>query len=417
MRKKFLGFGFGAIQGGLFLFEAFQSGNFEELAVAEIMPEVVDALRAARGVYRLNVAGPAGITRHEVRGVKVWNPSDATDRQKLIAAVAAADEIATALPSVEFYGAGAPDSVVGILAEGLRLRRAVSERRGCVIYTAENHNHAAEILWERLARQLGDAAEWAAEHVQCLNTVIGKMSGVVADAAQIRAQELAPLTPGAQRCLLVEEFNRILISRIALPGFRRGIEVFEEKPDLLPFEEAKLYGHNATHALLGYLARLRGLRFMADVRGENDLLQLARAAFVEESGGALCRRHAGADALFTPAGYAAYADDLLERMLNPHLRDAIDRVVRDPQRKLGWDDRLVGVMRAALSAGIIPGRYALGAAAAMRMLAEQAPAAAADLPRLWRDACAATAEAEEIMRLIRSADASLPTVNLPPPAF
>ncbi len=283
-----------------------------------------------------------------------------------------------------------------------------------VLYTAENNNHAAEILWERLARQQAGGGV-GAEHVQCLNTVIGKMSGVVTDDAQIRAQELAPLTPRAGRCLLVEEFNRILITRIALPGFRRSIGVFEEKPDLLPFEEAKLYGHNATHALLGYLARLRGLQFMADVCGEKDLLQMARAAFVEESGGALCRRHAGVDALFTPAGYAAYADDLLERMLNPHLRDAIDRVVRDPQRKLGWDDRLVGVMRAALSAGIVPERYALGAAAALRMLMGQSPAAAADLPRLWRAAGAAPAEAERIMGLIRSADASLTLGKTPAP--
>jgi len=49
---------------------------------------------------------------------------------------------------------------------------------------------------------------------------------------------------------LVEAFNRILISKtsfgdtLATRGFHRGIEVFEEKPDLLPFEEAKLYGHN-----------------------------------------------------------------------------------------------------------------------------------------------------------------------------
>lgn len=408
MQKKFLGFGFGAIQGGLFLYEAFQSGNFDELTVAEVMPAVVRDLREAGGVYRVNVAGRSGIVRHEVRGVAVWNSRVEADRAKLVAAVAEADEIATALPSVDFYGEDAPDSVVSILAEGLRLRSGAASRPDCVIYTAENNNHAAEILWERLERRLGDAAAWAAEHVQCLNTVIGKMSGVVTDAAQIRDQELAPLTPNSGRCLLVEEFNRILITRITLPGFRRGIEVFEEKPDLLPFEEAKLYGHNATHAMLGYLARLRGLPFMADVSAETDLVELARAAFIEESGGALCRRHAGVDDLFTPAGYTAYAEDLLERMLNPHLRDAVARVVRDPQRKLGWDDRLVGVMRAALAENINPARYALGAAAALRMLAEEDPEAASGLPEQWRKAGAEQAEMDRIMRLIYKADASLP---------
>ena len=86
------------------------------------------------------------------------------------------------------------------------------------------------------------------------------MSGVVSSAAEMRRLGLEPLVPGFEKCVLVEEFNRILISRITLPGFERRIQVFEEKDDLLPFEEAKLYGHNAVHALLGYLATAPRLR-------------------------------------------------------------------------------------------------------------------------------------------------------------
>ena len=134
MQKKFLGFGFGAIQGGLFLYEAFQSGNFDELTVAEVMPEVVRDLREAGGVYRVNVAGRSGIVRHEVRGVAVWNSRVEADRAKLVAAVAEADEIVTALPSVDFYGEDAPDSVVSILAEGLRLRSGAASRPDCDLY-------------------------------------------------------------------------------------------------------------------------------------------------------------------------------------------------------------------------------------------------------------------------------------------
>ncbi|MEZ4612253.1 MAG: hypothetical protein R2838_18735 [Caldilineaceae bacterium] len=33
---------------------------------------------------------------------------------------------------------------------------------------------------------------------------------------------------------------------------------------------------------------------------------------------------------------AAYADDLIARMVNPFLRDGVARVARDPARKLGW---------------------------------------------------------------------------------
>ena len=40
----FVGFGFGPIQSGLFLNEAFQSGNFSRLVVAEIDQNLVDAV-------------------------------------------------------------------------------------------------------------------------------------------------------------------------------------------------------------------------------------------------------------------------------------------------------------------------------------------------------------------------------------
>jgi hypothetical protein len=90
-----------------------------------------------------------------------------------------------------------------------------------------------------------------------------------------------------------------------------------------------------------------------------------RAAFLEESGRALVRKHAGLDPLFTEDGWRSYAEDLLVRMTNPHLGDTVERVGRDARRKLGWDDRLAGTLRVCLAAGIRPERFALGAAAAL----------------------------------------------------
>ena len=60
------------------------------------------------------------------------------------------------------------------------------------------------------------------------------------------------------------------------------------------------------------------------------------------------------DDLFTEDGFAIMQTDALERMVNPYLRDPIDRVTRDPKRKLGWDDRLIGSIRYAIDAELIP---------------------------------------------------------------
>jgi len=360
--KRFVGFGFGPIQSALFLYEAYRSGNFASFSVADVDRELVEAVRAGGGRYTVNIARSDRIDRFTVEGVELHDSRDPEGRRAIVAAVTEADELCTALPSVAVYTAGGQASVASLLAAGLAARRrAGGEPLPTVVYTAENHNHAAEILEEHLRAQ---ASAGALAGVQFLNTVIGKMSGVITDPPTIARLGLATLTPRIPRAVLVEEFNRILISRVRLPGYRRGIEVFREKEDLLPFEEAKLYGHNAIHALIGYLAELRGHLTVAEAGRDAWIMGVARRAFIEESGAALVRRHAGlGDPLFTPTGYAEYADDLLKRMVNPNLNDQVERVGRDHARKLGIEDRLYGTLALALEAGIEPRHLALGAAA------------------------------------------------------
>ncbi len=422
MHKTFVGFGFGPIQSGLFLYEAYLSGNFERFVVAEVDAALVKAVRDAGGRYAVNIARRERIDPFELSGIELLNPRDPDDRAALLSAIAEADELATALPSVDIFDAGGDQSVAALLAEGFAAR---SKARPTVIYAAENNNHAAEILTECIERHHGGAVP----DVQVLNTVVGKMSGVIADTETIRRLELVPITPRADRAILIEEFNRILISRIELPGYARGIEVFQEKPDLLPFEEAKLYGHNAIHAMIGYLADLKGYRTIADAGEDQWIMAVAREAFLGESGTALIARHRNlGDPLFTPEGYQAYAEDLLERMINPNLNDLVARVGRDHARKLGYDDRLFGTMRLALEAGVQPTRLAMGAAAgviSMIRRRDELPRAPENLPPcrncLNRDSLAALltelwnrpdeGTAAVLIDLTREAQAVLPELD------
>ena len=364
--KTFVGFGFGPIQSALFLYEAYRSGHFTRFVIAEVDAAIVQAVRSAGGRYTINIALPDRIEQATISGVELYNPAVPEDRHQILQAIAESEEMATSLPSVAFFDKGGETSVARALADGLSLRTAP---RPTIIYAAENHNHAAELLHEAVARHCAPAA---LQSVQFLNTVIGKMSGVITDAATMAKLKLAPMTPATSKAVLVEEFNRILISQITLPGFRRGIDVFIEKPDLLPFEEAKLYGHNSIHALIAYLAAHRGLTTMSDAAAHPDIMATARAAFLDESGAALIRKYATlGDPLFTPAGYVAYADDLLLRIVRPTLNDLIARVTRDQVRKLGYDDRFFGTMRLALQYDIRPVHLARGAAAAVLSLLKQ----------------------------------------------
>jgi mannitol-1-phosphate 5-dehydrogenase len=409
-RRTYVGFGFGAIQAGLFLYEAFKSAAFCRLVVAEVLPEVVTTVRQAGGRFCVNVACSGRVEREQVGQVEIQDPASEPDRQLLVEAIADAAEIGTAIPSVGHYVSAGPGSLHRILAQGLRTK-ATRGGPHAVVYTAENHNRAAEILESAVLAEVPSGERAGVRgRVQFLNTVIGKMSGVVSDSEELRTWGLATVTPGERRAFLVEVFNRILISKIRFGAtenhrpFRRGIAVFEEKEDLRPFEEAKLYGHNATHALAAYLGALRGVSHMADLREIPGFLAFLRAAFIEESGSALVLRHAGVDFLFTKEGYRRYADDLLARMTNPYLRDSVARVSRDPARKLGWDDRLIGTMRLALDEGVVPSRYALGAATALatmdRSLLEGKTSVEAVLSPLWRKSSPARHEKEAMLDLV-----------------
>jgi mannitol-1-phosphate 5-dehydrogenase len=410
--RVYVGLGFGAIQAGLFLYEAHRSRAFDRLVVADVLPDVVAATRRAAGRFTVNVAHADRIERAEVGPVEIESPLVEADRHRLVEAIAAAQEIGTAVPSVKHYVSDAPGSLHRVLAEGLR-RKAGEGGPRAVVYTAENHNHAAEILEEHVLAAVPESQRRAvASRVRFLNTVIGKMSGVVTDEVEMASRSLAPFVPGGGRAFLVEEFNRILVTRIHFAedgreeSFHRGLAVFHERSDLLPFEEAKLYGHNAVHALAAYVARMLDLPRIAELVDVVGAMDFLRAAFLEESGRALIARYAHVDPLFSEAGYRAYADDLLERMVNPFLGDTVERVGRSPERKLGWDDRLIGTMRVALSRGVEPRRFAFGAAAALATMdpgvLEAGAPIRATLEHLWGDAVVASPEKEAVLTRVEA---------------
>ena len=356
--STFVGIGLGPIQTGIFLAGA-AKGGFDRIVIAEVNDKLKNAVNSSHSVT-INIAAADHVYTETYDKVEAYNPMIPEEREKLIAAAAEASELATALPSIKFFGASAEWLKVGFAREPQRTR---------FIYTAENNNHAAEAL----QAELGDGFP----NTYCLNTVIGKMSGV------IPAAERTPLAPGAEVGHLVEEFKTIYISKC--PGIEnRKVQSLFVKDDLFPFEDAKLYGHNATHFLLGMLGKERNCVFMSDLSAHQDLIALARKAFLNESGAALIKKYGHLnDPLFTVDGFTAYVDGLLVRMVNPFLKDQVARITRDPERKIGWDDRSVGTMRLALSQGIEPVIFAKGARLTALEIAGSPAAARAKLAELW----------------------------------
>jgi mannitol-1-phosphate 5-dehydrogenase len=312
--------------------------------ILEVNDDLVKAIRNANCTININTATENGIIKSKISDFEIYNPQDVTDIKKIESAISQADEMATAIPSIDYYDHGGDYSIVNLLA------RNINPDKPQIIYAAENNNYAAEILLDKIITHAG---ENKAKKFQTLNTVIGKMGGVIQDPLTINELGLELQVPGGKNAILVEEFNNIIVSKVTLKDVKRGIDVFQEKEDLLPFEEAKLFGHNAVHSMLGFMAFFKGYLFMSDIREDLSLYQYGEIAFREECGALLLKEYNNLnDPLFTKEGFEYYGSNLLKRMTNPYLKDEVKRICRDPLRKIGYNDRFLGTIREAFKQNI-----------------------------------------------------------------
>lgn len=342
MAKTFIGIGAGPIQTGIYVAGA-ADGGFDRIVLAEVEPTLVAALKQHHSIT-VNTAEADRITTRTYENIEVFNPNDPNDLPQLIEIAKDALAFNTALPATKFYKFCAP-WMKEAFAKNPAGRR--------YIYTSENSTTAAADL------KVAMGVEYPETYY--LDTVIGKMSKVFAAGES----ELPTLTPGFAKGHLVEAFNTIYTS--SAPGIEEvGIQNLFAKADLVPFEEAKLYGHNANHLLLALLAAERGCNSMSEAAKFPEIVEYTLQALLQESGAALCKKYAGVDEYFEPANWEAWARELVRRMISPLLSDAIDRVARDLTRKLGWEDRLIGAIRLCQAQGVPCPRLLHGAQIALR---------------------------------------------------
>ncbi len=382
VHKGFVGFGFGAIQAGLFLYEAHRSQNFSSLAVADVDKELIHALRANMGFYTVNIAHATHIESVVVGPIQIFDTTNPDEHPALVEAITQASEIATAVPSVKLYTAGGASSIASLLAQGLT--------PDTLVYTAENDTRAAE----KLQAAVGAKAQF-------VNTVIGKMSRIVTDPEEMEVKKLTPICPGLDRAFLVESFNQIYISDTC--NLPRGLQIFEEQPDLDPFEELKLYGHNAIHATAAYIGQALGCPDMATMPTIHNLMPFLRNILQYELGTALLKRYPHTGHPFTTDGIHAYVDDLLQRIVNPYLDDTMERVGRDPERKLGWNDRLIGALRMCQAEKVPAHGLGIGIALAVQNFAHDHTDSTTLLNELWAQDAPDTREQEQILAAIAQA--------------
>ncbi|MGH7490816.1 MAG: hypothetical protein ACREOO_00325 [bacterium] len=120
----------------------------------------------------------------------------------------------------------------------------------------------------------------------------------------------------------------------------------------------KLYIFSAGHATCAYLGYLKGYKYIHTAIRDPEIRAAVSAAMAEGQRGLAARY--GKET----AGDESDLLKIIARFENAALNDPITRVGRDPRRKLGANDRLVGAARLAAEAGVNPEKLALATAAA-----------------------------------------------------
>jgi mannitol-1-phosphate 5-dehydrogenase len=117
---------------------------------------------------------------------------------------------------------------------------------------------------------------------------------------------------------------------------------------------AKLYIHNTPHCIAAYLGAIHGKTYLHESMGNESIYSIVEGAMYEMSQTII--------KLFDlDEGFIDwYGKKELARFSNVLLYDPILRVAREPFRKLGLHDRLIGAAQLALSAGVMPNNLILG---------------------------------------------------------
>lgn len=234
--------------------------------------------------------------------------------------------------------------IASTLAAGIEARR--SSGQGTLnIIACENMVGASSHLKEQVYTHLSaEARAYADEHVGFANCSVDRI--------------VPPYEGENILDVGVESFYEWIVEEPSLKGDTTHIPGMKLTDNLLAYVQRKLFTLNTGHAITAYLGFLAGTETIEESINNETIRSVVRQA-MEESGEALIKKHG-----FDKDEHYKYIDKIENRFKNPYIRDEVIRVGREPLRKLGAADRLVGPANMAIEYGLPHEALLTGIAAA-----------------------------------------------------
>ena len=240
------------------------------------------------------------------------------------------------------------EKIAPVIAKGLKERRLANGGVLNVI-ACENMVGQTEMLKKYVQSHLsGEENAWLSDKVGFANCSVDRIVP-------------APTSSYAQNPLdvSVEEFSEWVVDKTLLRGqIDPPVKGMTLTDSLQAYVERKLFTLNCGHAITAYLGFVYGLEQVDQALANEEIMEDVRGA-LREGGAALVKRHG-----FDAEEHERYVERVLARFTNPKLHDDVERVGRQPLRKLSKGDRLLGPTVIARAYGLPIDHLARGIAAA-----------------------------------------------------
>ncbi|MEY4922045.1 MAG: mannitol-phosphate 5-dehydrogenase [Pseudomonadota bacterium] len=317
-----------------------------QLTFADVNQPLLDELNK-RKMYQVNVVG------EQARVENVGNVSAVnSDSPAVVALIAQADIVTTAV------GPQILARIAATLAQGLVARHQQGNTRPLNIIACENMVRGTSQLKQHVFAALSESEQaWVEQHVGFVDSAVDR----IVPPSEAGSADILAVT--------VETFSEWIVDGTQFKGPPPQIVGMELTDNLMAFVERKLFTLNTGHAITAYLGQLAGHQTIRDAILDPAVRQTVKGA-MEESGAVLIKRYA-----FDPQKHAIYINKILSRFENPYLHDDVERVGRQPLRKLSAGDRLIKPLLGTLEYQLPHNNLVTGIAAAMRYRSKQDPQA------------------------------------------
>lgn len=209
------------------------------------------------------------------------------------------------------------------VAEVIKVRRENENKQFLNVIACENMIKGSTFLKEKVYESLNEfdkvfADEYVAFVDSAVDRIVPPTSGEITDPTYV----------------VVEEFYEWIVDKNQIKG---DLEItgMTKVDNLMAYLERKLFTLNTGHAITAYIGKSKGIKTVDQSILDEEVREIVLGA-MKESGEVLIKRYD-----FDRETHYKYIDKILKRFENKYLNDDVERVGRQPIRKLGKNERLI----------------------------------------------------------------------------